>query len=191
MPPGAEGLILIPYWNSVMNPYWDASASGITLGWRGHHKPAHLYQAILEGISFELRLHFEGVKSALNSNIEHLVAIGGGSKSDLWCQIIADITGKTILRTEIPEATALGAGMIAAYGVGLFDEIRAASREMSGKIQDQFETDAERHKIYSQLYDDVYQHLFKNLQPFVQRLASITGKNQNTPASGRSFFTRK
>ena len=52
LPPGAEGLMLLPYWNSAMNPYWDAGASGAVVGWRGSHGPAHLYRAILEGIAY-------------------------------------------------------------------------------------------------------------------------------------------
>jgi sugar (pentulose or hexulose) kinase len=77
LPPGAGGLLLVPYWNTAMNPYWDASASGIVAGWRGYHRPEHLYQAILEGIGYELRLSIEGVQKALPAPVEYLIATGG------------------------------------------------------------------------------------------------------------------
>jgi xylulokinase len=173
-PPGSEGLVLVPYWNSVLNPYWDPTASGMVLGWRGHHTPNHLYRAILEGIAYELRRHFEGIQSALGKEISKLVVMGGGSESALWCQIISDITGHTLHRTNTSEATALGAGVIAAYGTGLFDDLHTAADQMTGGLRDHFQPDPNNHRQYSRLYQDVYKDLFLAIQPFSQRLAEIT-----------------
>jgi xylulokinase len=174
VPPGAEGLMLVPYWNSAMNPYWDATASGIVVGWRGVHRRRHLYRAILEGIGFEQRLHIEGVESALGRPVQRFVAMGGGARSALWCQIIADITGKPVYRATTPEASALGAGIQAAWGVGLFDDVRDAARAMTHIAIAPFKPDEERHTFYTRLYDDVYRHLFPALQPYVQRLTKET-----------------
>ncbi|MBN2004667.1 MAG: FGGY-family carbohydrate kinase, partial [Anaerolineae bacterium] len=131
IPPGAEGLMLVPYWNSAMNPYWDAAASGIVVGWRGIHTRAHLYRAILEGIAFEQRLHTEGVEAALGQSVESYIAIGGGAKSKRWLQIIADVTGKPVYRAAVKEATALGSGILAATSVGLFPDAHAAAAAMT------------------------------------------------------------
>ncbi len=49
LPPGAEGLLLVPYWNTAMSPYWDGTASGVVVGWRGHHDRRHLYRAAATG----------------------------------------------------------------------------------------------------------------------------------------------
>ncbi len=95
-PVGAEGLMLVPYWNSAMSPYWDARASGMVVGWRGVHTPEHLYRAILEGIAFEARLHTEGVEAALNRPVLRYTVMGGGARSERWRQIIADVTGKPV-----------------------------------------------------------------------------------------------
>jgi len=111
--------VLVPYWNSVLGPYWDVAASGIVVGWRGHHRPVHLYRAILEGIAFEQRLNISGVEAALGRSVESLVAVGGGARSDLWCQTIADVTGKPVVRSSTTEAAALGAGILAATAAGL------------------------------------------------------------------------
>jgi xylulokinase len=172
-PAGAEGLIFVPYMNSVMNPYWDADASGITVGWRGIHTPAHLYRAILEGIALELRLHAEGVEAALQRPVARYTAMGGGSRSEAWCRIIADATGRPVARVEVAEAAALGAGILAAAGGGLFPDVRQASAAMAPAAMVLAEPDAARHVLYTQLYDEVYRHLFPAVRPYVDRLTTL------------------
>ena len=173
IPPGAENLIVVPYWNSAMNPYWDAYASGISIGWHGCHGPAHFYRAILEGIAYELRLHFEGVQKALKQEIQQLVAMGGGARSELWCQIIADVSGKTVRRAEISEASALGAGILAAVGAGLYEDFQRAARIMTRPPSDTVEPDPQNHEFYSRVFKQVYLPLFPRLQPILRNLAQI------------------
>jgi sugar (pentulose or hexulose) kinase len=180
IPPGAEGLMLVPYWNSAMNPYWDAAASGIVVGWRGIHTRVHLYRAILEGIAFEQRLHTEGVETALGQPVESYVAMGGGAKSDRWLQIIADVTGKPIYRAVTREATALGAGILAATGAGLFPDARAAAEAMTRIAPKPLLPDETRHEVYSRLYAEVYQHLFPALQPYLKRLTALAEDTTNS-----------
>ena len=174
IPPGAEGLMLVPYWNSAMNPYWDAAASGIVVGWRGIHTRAHLYRAILEGIAFEQRLHTEGVAAALGQPVESYVAMGGGAQSDRWLQIIADVTGKPVYRAAVTDAAALGAGILAATGVGLFPDARAAAEAMTRIAPQPFLPDEARHELYSRLFTEVYRALFPAVQPCLQRLTALT-----------------
>jgi sugar (pentulose or hexulose) kinase len=173
IPPGAEGLLLVPYWNSAMNPYWDASASGIVVGWRGVHQRQHLYRAILEGIAFEQRFHTLGVETELQHPVRRFIAMGGGARSDLWCQIIADVTGKPVLRTATHEAAALGAGILAAAGVGLFPGVRQAAEAMTQTQPQGFEPDIQRGLFYRQIYQEVYIHLFPALQPYLDRLSDL------------------
>jgi xylulokinase len=175
-PPGADNLLLVPYWNSAMNPYWDSSASGVVVGWRGIHGPGHLYRAILEGIAFEQRLHTSGVEQALAKPLERFIAMGGGARSDLWCQIIADITGKPVYRTLNLEAAALGAGMLAAAASGLYASIPQAVQGMADFQPRPFLPDEKRQAFYQRLYEDVYVHLFPALQPYLQNLASVDPK---------------
>lgn len=174
IPPGAHGLVLVPYWNSAMNPYWDASASGIVVGWRGIHGRAHLYRAILEGIALEQRLATQGVENALGRPIDRFIAVGGGARSPLWRQIIADVTGKPVYRAEAPEASALGAGILAAAGSGLFPDVLSAAQAMTRIHPNPDQPDPTRHAFYTRLYEEVYQPLFPTLQPALQRLARIS-----------------
>ncbi len=178
LPAGAQGLMLVPYWNSAMNPYWDAAASGITVGWTGIHQRPHLYRAIMEGTAFEQRLHTEGVEQALGQPISRYIAVGGGARSDLWCQIIADVTGKPVHRAYSPEATALGAGILAASAAGLFPGVRQAAQSMVHVDAVSFVPDAARHDYYSQLYEAVYIHLFPALQTYLDRLTELTANSQ-------------
>ena len=128
LPPGAGGLMLVPYWNNVMNPYWDPAASGLVMGWTTAHRRHHLYRAILEGIAFEHRLAMEGIAAATGVPLIEHVILGGGSRSPLWCQIIADVLGAPVLRARSADATNLGAGVLAAWAAGWYPRTRLRPR---------------------------------------------------------------
>lgn len=114
--PGADGLLTLPYWNAAQTPYWDADARGATVGWHGGHTRAHLYRSILEAVAFELRLHLEGLERATGQRITTLRAVGGGSRSRLWTQVVADVTGLSVEVGGQDETSALGAAVIGRAG---------------------------------------------------------------------------
>lgn len=173
LPPGSAGLMLVPYWNNVMNPYWDASAAGITIGWTGAHGREHFYRAILEGIAFEQRLAGDAVMKATGVPLEAYITMGGGSKSNLWCQIMADVTNVPVVRCTTSEATCLGAGILAAVGAGWYADAMSAAAAMThtGK---RFDPRPQVFQQYDRLYREVYVHLFPALQPYVDRLTELT-----------------
>src|SRR5512134_863228 len=179
VPPGSAGLVVVPYWNSVLGPYWDPFASGIIVGWRGYHRLPHLYRAILEGVAFEQYLGTLGVEKALGQPVKRYIAMGGGAESDLWCQIIADITGKPVFRATTTEAAALGAGILAMTAVGCYSNARAAAQEMTHILPQPIEPSPARHAFYNRLFEEVYRPLFPALQPYLDRLASISNSNQS------------
>lgn len=164
LPAGSDGLVLVPYWNGVMNPYWDDEATGLMLGLRGSHGPAHLYRAVLEGIALEQRLHLQGVEEATD-RIAELIVMGGGSRSELWCQILADVLGRPIVRAGSTEATALGAGILAAAHSGLHSDVVTASRSMTSTAE-RFEPTGE-----GAFYDALYREVYAGLYPAVQSRA--------------------
>jgi xylulokinase len=173
VPPGSQGLVLLPYWNSAMNPYWDAAASGLLIGLRGSHTALHLYRAILEGIAFELRLQLEFVEKALRRPIETLVLMGGGARSPQWCQIVADVTGKPASGLETEEAAALGAGILAAAGSGLYSSVTEAAQVMSRPGPRSFEPGPESYRRYSDLFEGVYRGLYPALRQSMARLDEL------------------
>lgn len=174
LPPGADGLMLVPYWNGVMNPYWDDDATGITVGWHGAHGPEHVYRAVLEGIAMEQRLHTAGVELALGSPIDELIVMGGGSKSELWCQILADVTGKRVVRSGSAEATALGAAVLAAAATGVHGSIASAAEAMT-RTGDTFAPGVQA-PVYAELYDQVFVELYPALREATTRLAALRAR---------------
>jgi len=172
VPPGSLGLVVVPYWNHAMTPYWDPAASGITIGWTGAHGRAHFYRAILEGIAFEQRLLGDGLAAATGQEIKEYVALGGGSRSDLWCQIVADVTGVPVVRAATAEATCLGAGVLAAVAAQWYPNAVTAASTMTGTAG-RFEPAPGTQAIYDQLYNQVYRPLFPTLQPLLHRLTEL------------------
>jgi xylulokinase len=174
LPPGADGLLLVPYWNGVMNPYWDDDASGITVGWHGGHGPEHLYRAMLEGIAFEQRLHTSGVER-VSGPIDELVVMGGGAQSELWCQLLADVIRKPIVRAKSPEATALGAGVLAAAAVGLHRDLDSAVAAMTG-TGERF-VPGEQAGFYDRLFREAYAPLYPALRPALEALSRLRAQS--------------
>jgi xylulokinase len=172
VPPGSLGLMLVPYWNNVMNPYWDPAASGITIGWTGAHGREHFYRAILEGIAFEQRLVGDAVMAAIGQPFNEYVVMGGGSRSKLWCQIVADVTGVPVALSTATEATCLGAGILAAVAVGWYPHARGAAQAMTG-VAGRYTPHPATQAIYQRLYGEVYKPLFPTIQPLVDRLTNI------------------
>jgi len=176
LPPGSDGLLLLPYWSGVMNPYWDASASGVIAGLRGGHRREHIYRAILEGIAFELRLHLEGVEAALAAPVERILVSGGGAQSALWRAVLASVCGRQVLRCAVTETAALGAGILAAAAAGLHPSLTAAVGQMV-RLADQADLpDPAQSFIYTQLYQRAYRPLYPALRSTLAALASLTGR---------------
>lgn len=159
---GSAGLFFLPYLNGVMNPYWDINARGAFIGLSSSHHRGHMYRAILEGIAFEQLLALKAVEKAAGSYVKELVTIGGGSKSNFWCQVIADITGKTICLPENTEASALGAGIAAAVGIGWYTTFKKAAGLMSGK-ESAIKPDRRKHELYQSIFK-TYQNMYLQLK---------------------------
>ncbi len=169
LPAGAGGLILVPYLATVMDPYWDDDASGVLFGLRGDHGPAHVFRAIVEGIALEERLHFDRIERAAGTCLEAVHVLGGGASSELWCQILADVLDRLVVRTRSLEATSLGAAMLASAAVGAFGDVGEAMGAMGG-TERVFEPGPNRER-YARLFEDVFLGLYPALQGAMGKLA--------------------
>lgn len=175
LPAGADGLLSLPYLTGVLTPYWDSTARGVLFGLTGRHGKAHMYRAILEGLAMEQRLSTTGAEAASDMPIRRFLAMGGGARSPLWCQIIADVLGKPVSVAREPEATCLGAGILAAYGAGCFGSVEEAAAAMTGvgKTYDpQPHQSAKYDHIYG-LYKDIYPALRDHFLRLRQVMADI------------------
>ena len=116
--PGADGLVVLPYFGVARSPIFDPEARGAIFGLTLSHGRGHLFRAMLEGSAYEVR-HNLGVMEAAGVAPAQLTAVGGGTKSGLWTQIVSNVTG---LRQLIPAVTigaSFGDAMLAAAAVGL------------------------------------------------------------------------
>ncbi len=169
---GAEGLLLLPYWQGVMSPYWDSAARGVWFGLSGAHGRGHLYRALMEGLAFEQHLSTAAVEQELGIHVERYVGIGGGAASKVWRQIFADITGKAVAMSSTAEASSLGAGMCAAVGAGWFGDFARAAKAMRGDIVATSEPVAANRDRYSEIFE-VYRQLYPTLKPLYAPLDRI------------------
>ena len=132
VPAGAEGLLTLPYWNAAQTPYWDPQARGAVVGWHGRHTRAHLYRSILEGVAFELRLHLERLEVVTAAPVTTLRVVGGGARSPLWVQIVADVTGRPLQVCADAEWSAAGAAALAHAHLAHAHRTPAGSEESVG-----------------------------------------------------------
>ena len=171
VPIGSEGLVVVPYWAGSMTPYWDSEARGVIAGLTSFHKRGHIYRAMLEGIALEQSMITADI-ARVTEPIDHFVAIGGGSASPLWCQILADCSGRRVLRSETVEASSLGAAVAAAKGAGWFGSIADAAAAMAGQLTATYEPDARAHARYRELLA-IYADLWPMISKWNARVASF------------------
>lgn len=162
LPIGSEGLLTVPYWNAVQSPYWNPVASGAIVGFGGGHTRAHVYRSILEGMGLELRLNTRGMQDGTGVELKELRATGGGSRSGLWTQILADATGLPIVASTVDEVSAQGAAVLAMAHTGVHGDIAATARAMAhfDRTTEPIEKNTE---IYAQ-WADVHKKIYPQLE---------------------------
>jgi xylulokinase len=126
-PPGCEGLVFLPYLTGERTPYPDPHAKGAFVGLTLRHTKAHLTRAVLEGVTFGLRDSLELMRS-LGLSMTQVRASGGGAKSALWRQILADVFAVPIVTVNVTEGAAYGAALLAGVGAGVFASVADAAR---------------------------------------------------------------
>jgi sugar (pentulose or hexulose) kinase len=174
VPVGSDGLLALPYWGGAMTPYWDPLARGCWVGLSGSHRRGHLYRSLLEGIALEQALVTGLIEDATGVSVNAFSAIGGGAASDLWCQILADATGKSIQRSRTVEASSLGAAICAAVGSGLYSRAADAAAAMSDTVLRETQPSSENCRRYADLLG-IYRELYPSLRGTFTRLAGRTG----------------
>lgn len=124
--PGSDGLLFLPYLTGERTPYPDPLARGAYVGLTVRHTQAHLTRALLEGVAFGLRDSFELMKAAGLAEIRQVRITGGGARSPLWRQILADVLDAELVTVNTAEGAAYGAALLAATGTGAFPDVESA-----------------------------------------------------------------
>lgn len=171
-PIGAGGMVVLPFWQGSMTPHWDSDARGIIAGLSGSSKRGDVYRALLEGLALDQAYALEKAMAATGGSINHVVAIGGGSASKLLLQILADALNVPVLKSDVTEASSLGAAMSAAYGIGWYDSLASASRSMSPKDLQTTNPDPGRAARYAELRT-IYDELWPTVSSWNKRLRSF------------------
>ena len=169
--PGSEGLLFLPYLSGERTPYPDPLARGAWVGLTVRHKRGHLTRAVLEGVAFGLKDSFGLIKSAGLGHIEQVRVSGGGAKSLLWRQILADVLGVELVTVNTTEGAAYGAALLAGVGEGAWPTVEAACRSsinVSGRVT----PDEQRGHTYDQLYKH-YRALYPALRATFHGLAEM------------------
>jgi xylulokinase len=170
VPPGAEGLIFLPYLSGERAPYPDPLARGAFIGLTVRHGLGHMVRAVLEGVAFSLRDVFELVSATAPDPLQELRSSGGGTNSPLWRQIIADVLGVPLSLTRTSEGVATGGAILAAVGAGWFDTVGEACEAMV-EVTDTTEPGPNA-GAYDAAYQ-VYRSLYPKLKDTFAALAEV------------------
>jgi len=150
VPPGAEGLVFLPYLTGERTPHLDPRARGAFVGLTLRHRRAHLTRAVMEGVVLALRDGLE-VMRALGTEDRDVRAVGGGARSPLWRQLQADVLGRPLRRTAVDEGPAYGAALLAGVAAGVYTD--AAEAVARVRLRDEAtEPDPGRMTIYDELH---------------------------------------
>jgi xylulokinase len=163
VPPGSEGLLVLPYFAGERTPVFDPQARGVVAGLTLRHGRGHLFRAAYEGISFGIRQILERFDDAHSAT--RTVAVGGGLRSPIWAQAVSDITGRPQLVPEQAIGASYGDALLAAIGVGL---VRPDTDW--AKIAREIKPDARNRHLYEGLYA-TWRELYPATRDHVHRLA--------------------
>ncbi len=167
IPPGSEGLLFLPYLTGERTPHPDPTARGAFIGLTTRHTQAHMTRAVLEGVAFGLKDGFELIAQAsLPDEIEIRVA-GGGARSTLWRQILADVLNATLVSTSTTEGGAYGAALLASVGAGIYQDVQTTC-EATIATGDAITTSANQSQ-YAAPYE-LYQALYPSLKDTFARM---------------------
>ena len=171
--PGCEGLLFLPYLTGERTPYPDPNARGVFFGLTLRHGQPHMTRAVLEGVSYGLRDSLELMR-ALGLSIQQVRASGGGARSLLWRQILADVFDAQIATVDVTEGAAYGAALLAGVGAGVYPDVAAACAaavRVTGSTEP-----GPAVSIYADYYPR-YRALYPALAPEFESIAQVVSKH--------------
>lgn len=150
VPPGSRGLLMVPHFGGRVSPSPDPAVRGAFLNLTLQHTRADLYRSILEALACSLRENVAFLRRC-GLTFDTIRSIGGGAKNEFWLQMKADVLGEPVEKPAVPEASTLGAAMLAACGAGAFASLAETSAAFyrAGAV---FRPDAARHAAYDAVF---------------------------------------
>lgn len=180
-PPGANGVLFLPYLSGERSPVWDPRARGVFFGLTLSTTTGDLARAVLEGNAHALRQNLTIAEARLGRPVPALVAAGGGAKSPLACQIKADVTGREVRALEFPETAVLGAALLGGVAAGLYHDPFAAAAAAAHRAARVHRPDPAARAVYDR------QHaLYAALYPALKELYAASGAAHASGAAAPS-----
>lgn len=164
--PGCDGLVMLPHLSGASNPEYNSKAKGVFYGVTLKTGRPHFSRAILESVAFMLRRNLEQIEE-LGQPVHVIYSMGGGSKSPIWNQIKADVTGKMVETLNTRDSACLGAAVLGAVAAGLYPDVDSAA---AGLVRpgERFAPCPQNRAVYDQNYKN-YLDLYDALEPLFAR----------------------
>ncbi len=169
IPPGADGLLLQPYWGQES---FKPEAAGSIIGFGARHTKFHIYRSIIEGLGFALKEGLEQIEKKSHIKVTRIGLSGGGSRSDVIAQIMADIFGLPVYRVQTAETTGLGAAMAVYTGLGVYEDLKSASTAMR-RTSSEFFPNAENAEFYEKMFREVYKKAYRRYRPLYRAIKRL------------------
>jgi xylulokinase len=167
-PPGADGVLFLPYLAGERSPLWDPTARGAFVGLSLAHGRGHLVRAIVEASAFAIRHVAEPILAA-GVSVREMRVCGGPARSEMWNQVKADVTGFPVEIPAVLETAVVGAAVLGASGIGAYTEVTAAIRGMT-RVARRLEPRPEFRDLYDAAYG-AYTQLHPAIAPIVREMA--------------------
>jgi xylulokinase len=165
-PAGSDGLVVLPYFSGERTPLFDTDARGVVCGLTLAHGRGHFYRALLEATAYGVRHNLQAMRDA-GGKIDRVVAVGGGTKGDLWMQIVSDVAHVV---QEIPAervGASFGDCFLAGVSTGVVEPHGRWNR-IVGKV----EVSPERRDVYDRMYE-IYLELYRATLDQAHALAAM------------------
>lgn len=169
-PPGANGILFLPYLLGERSPWWDSRAKGAFIGIKPETKREDLLRSVVEGVALNMML----IRDVFAEHIEtdRITLVGGLAKSPVWRRILSDALGLAIAKPyHIEEATSMGAAVTAGVGVGLYDDFSAIVRFL--QIEEEIDYNPDAHAVYRKLLP-VYKQSYLALRETFSALTELS-----------------
>jgi xylulokinase len=162
--PSSAVPLFLPHLQGERAPIWDSASRGVFAQLDTRSGTAEMVRAVMEGVAFSVRWAFDALQSSAGRKVEIANIGGGGSRSDVWCQIRADALGMTLRRTAVPESAAIGAAILAGLGSGIMTSLPEAVTQLV-KFDRTFEPNVEHRSYYGDKFGK-YRELYEALRTF-------------------------
>ena len=167
---GSNRLLYLPYLMGERTPHLDPDCRGVFFGLSAIHTKPDLIRAVMEGVAYSLK-DCNDILVEMGVHVQEMMACGGGGKSPLWRQMLADMYGCRVRTIKAQEGPALGVAILAGVGAGIFPDVVTACRKFIA-LDKTCEPDA-AHGAYYQKGHALYRELYQKLQGSYQELAKL------------------